>query len=155
MLAAVALLAGACAPAQGAARAATTPPTAVRSPTTAIAAAPVPTATRPAPTPLPALTATPRPAVTATRSTATGGPVVDAGDDYFDLALLEVPVGTTVTWRTSGTKPHDVVARNGAFDSRPMTTGQTFSFRFTTPGRYPYVCSIHEGQGMFGEVVVK
>ena len=129
--------------------------TAIPSPTLAPTIAPTPTAVRAAPTPTLAIPIpTARPAAAPTQATA-AAPTVDSGDDYFNPALLEVPVGTTVTWRISGAKPHDAIARDGSFSSPVLTAGQAFTFTFRSPGRYPYYCSLHEGQGMFGEVVVK
>jgi len=73
------------------------------------------------------------------------------GDHFFDPQVLVVKVGTTVTWRnSSGT--HDVTARDGSFRSQPL--GDSFSYTFTRPGRYPYFCSNHAGE-MQGEVVVE
>jgi plastocyanin len=76
------------------------------------------------------------------------------GDDFFDPAQLTVKVGTTVTWKVVGQHIHDLAARDGSFEEPTMNTGQTFSYTFTRPGRYPYVCKQHEGDGMIGEVTV-
>ncbi|MBI3629764.1 MAG: hypothetical protein HY217_09350 [Candidatus Rokubacteria bacterium] len=41
------------------------------------------------------------------------------------------------------------------FDSSTLAPGQTFTHAFTVPGTYRYVCVMHEGSAMTGEVVVK
>ena len=70
----------------------------------------------------------------------------------FTPAELTVPVGATVTWTNRHGARHDVVAADGAFTSPLFGQGETFSFTFTAPGEYPYVCSIHPG--MEGKILV-
>ena len=72
----------------------------------------------------------------------------------FDPAQLTVKVGTTVTWKVVGQSTHDLAARDGSFVNNTMSFGQTFSFTFAKAGRYAYVCTQHEGDGMTGEVTV-
>jgi len=73
----------------------------------------------------------------------------------FTPATLTVKVGTTVTWHfDQPSAPHDVVSLSTPplFDSgTPRGTG-TYSFTFTSPGTYPYVCTVHPY--MRGTVVV-
>ena len=113
----------------------------------------------PAPAPLVSPTAppppTPRPAATvAPTATSASGSTIEAGEQYFYPPKLSVPVGTRVLWRdVQGT--HDVVAYNGAFASAVMFEGGTYSFTFTQPGKYLYVCTLHEGAGMWAEVDVE
>jgi plastocyanin len=88
----------------------------------------------------------------------------------FFPAKIVVKVGQKVTWKDSTEAIHNVVddaakAANredvhvpaGAkpFDSGWMQPGQAFSHVFTTPGVYRYACTLHEGYGMQGTVVVK
>ena len=51
----------------------------------------------------------------------------------------------------------DVHLPGGAqtFDSGLLQPGQTFAHRFTVPGVYRYVCTLHESNGMKGVVIVK
>lgn len=70
----------------------------------------------------------------------------------FTPPVLTVPVGATVTWENRHAARHDVVAAGGAFASPLFGQGETFSFTFTAPGEYPYVCTIHPG--MEGTIVV-
>ena len=80
---------------------------------------------------------------------------VSLAEHFFDPALLTVKVGTTVTWRNMGQQVHDVNARDASFHSPLLGPGGTFSYTFTKPGRYPYFCVPHEGDGMVGEVDVE
>jgi plastocyanin len=73
----------------------------------------------------------------------------------FSPATLTVTAGTTVTWRfDEPSAPHNVVSLTTPvlFNSgTPKGTG-TYSFTFTTPGTYPYVCQVHPS--MKGTIVV-
>ncbi len=67
----------------------------------------------------------------------------------FDQDRLTVEAGTTVTWVFDDSIPHNVVG--DGFASEVMQTG-TFTYTFTDPGTYPYVCTLHPN--MKGTVVV-
>ncbi|WP_029214930.1 plastocyanin/azurin family copper-binding protein [Kallotenue papyrolyticum] len=56
---------------------------------------------------------------------------------------LLVGIDTTVTWINQTIPPHTVTFENLAVDSGVITSGQSFSYTFTTPGEYRYTCSIH------------
>lgn len=65
-------------------------------------------------------------------------------DNYtFKPATLTIAAGTTVTWKNLDDDPHTATATNGAFDSKGLAQGDTFSFRFTKPGTYTYHCTVH------------
>jgi plastocyanin len=89
---------------------------------------------------------------------ATGSPAAVAGDQVtidnfaFAPATLTVKVGSTVTWTNRDEEPHTVAASDGSFHSPGMGTGATWSYTFSTPGKFDYVCSIHPM--MHGTVVV-
>ena len=70
----------------------------------------------------------------------------------FDPATLTVPVGSTVTWTNKDEEPHTIAAKDGSFHSPTLDTKGTYSFTFTNPGTYDYICSIHPF--MTGTVVV-
>lgn len=70
-------------------------------------------------------------------------------DDEFAPAAIEVPAGTTVTWRWEGNAEHNVV--DDGFDSPTQDDG-TFVHTFSEPGRYSYRCTHHFF--MRGEIVV-
>jgi len=74
----------------------------------------------------------------------------------FAPADITVPVGSTVVWRNLSDLQHDAVADNGTFKSPLLNKGEVFEFKFTTPGEFPYVCTVsgHEDAGMKGVVKV-
>ncbi len=88
----------------------------------------------------------------------------------FDPPKLVIRRGQTVEWQNQSNQLHNIVddaakATNKAdvgmpagatpFDSGLLKPGQNYSHRFTTRGTYRYVCTLHEVQGMKGEIVVK
>lgn len=82
----------------------------------------------------------------------TGAPVVPAAGDTvaiknfaFGPATLAVKMGTTVTWTNQDADPHTVTSQGsgGPLKSAALTTGQSYSYTFTTPGTYAYLCTIH------------
>jgi plastocyanin len=81
----------------------------------------------------------------------TGVTEVSAKDNRFSPAAIEVPAGTTVTWRfEDGPVPHDVKG-DGWGSGEPQRSG-TFAHAFDQPGTYSYRCTLHSG--MDGRVVV-
>ena len=82
-------------------------------------------------------------------------PAVKVSIDNFDFSpmTLSVPVGGTVSWTNNDDIPHTVRAVDGSFHSKPLDTGDSFSFTFAKPGVYSYFCSIHPK--MLGKIVVK
>jgi plastocyanin len=69
--------------------------------------------------------------------------VVQIADSAFSPATLTISVGDTVTWRNADDRPHTVTSNDGAFDSGNLDEGQGFSFTFTEPGTYTYLCEYH------------
>jgi plastocyanin len=63
----------------------------------------------------------------------------------FSPASLTVRVGDTVTWTNTDQAPHDVTTTSAPvpIHSPTLKTGMTWSYTFTTPGTYAYICSIH------------
>lgn len=78
-----------------------------------------------------------------------GVTVVTLRDSAFSPAAIEVPAGTTVTWRWDDAEAHNVVG--DGFESSVQLDGE-FAHAFTEPGTYPYQCTLHFL--MRGEVVV-
>ncbi|MEO7195387.1 MAG: cupredoxin family copper-binding protein [Pseudonocardiaceae bacterium] len=70
----------------------------------------------------------------------------------FSPATVTMKAGTTVTWTNHDQDAHTVSAMSGAFHSATLNTGQSYSYTFTTPGRFDYLCTIHPF--MLGTVVV-
>lgn len=97
----------------------------------------------------PATTAMPGMTMTAPATGATSAPV--AGDTVaiknfaFAPGKLVVKVGTTVTWTNQDTDAHTVTSTGsgGPLKSAALGTGGTFSYTFTKPGTYDYLCTIH------------
>lgn len=88
----------------------------------------------------------------------------DVGENAVNMFIYEfmpmeftVPAGTTVTWINNDESEHTVTAGDGSFDSGNIMTanvqpGASFSFTFTEPGTYEYVCTIHPR--MTGTIIV-
>jgi plastocyanin len=75
-------------------------------------------------------------------------------DQYAFLPQrITVKPGTTVTWTNDDDAPHTIASSAKVFKSRPLDTGDKFSFTFTTPGTYAYFCSVHPQ--MTGTVTVE
>lgn len=79
--------------------------------------------------------------------------VVHIGNFTFNQPVLAVHPGTTVTWVNDDDIPHTVVAKDMAFKSKVLDTGDRFSFTFAKAGQFDYFCSIHPH--MTGKVIVK
>jgi plastocyanin len=88
----------------------------------------------------------------------------------FAPAQVTIKAGDTVKWENVGNsvhhttddpaaaiKPGDVANPAGAkpFDSGFLPPGSSYTYTFTVPGTYKYVCAAHETSGMSGEVVVR
>jgi plastocyanin len=78
-------------------------------------------------------------------------------DSSYRLKVINIAVGTTVTWIYNGGLPHTVTADGGSFNSGTMGEGDTFTFTFEEVGTFPYFCRFHGapgGTGMSGIVNV-
>ncbi|MDQ3694653.1 MAG: hypothetical protein M3464_13655 [Chloroflexota bacterium] len=84
-----------------------------------------------------------------TATTVSGVTEVAIHGNYFDSASIEVPAGTTVTWRWEGDANHNVV---GDGVGSPIQDAGEFSHTFDEPGSYPYESTLHDG--MTGEIIV-
>jgi plastocyanin len=88
----------------------------------------------------------------------------------YEPAVVTIKVGETVEWKNVGNSVHHAssdpsTAVNPAevsnppgvkpFDSGFLQPGQSFTYTFTVPGTYKYICAPHETSGMLGEVVVR
>jgi len=90
-----------------------------------------------------------------------GGPLAAAPDAdrividqfIFQPTTLTIKAGSTVTWQNEDEEPHTVVSASGLFRSAALDTHEQFSFTFSKPGTYPFVCSIHPQ--MIGTIVVQ
>lgn len=73
------------------------------------------------------------------------GNAVSIQNFAFSPASLTVKVGTTVTWTNQDSDAHTVTSQGsgGPLNSAPLNTGKSYSYTFTKPGVYSYLCTIH------------
>jgi plastocyanin len=96
--------------------------------------------------------------------------VVQMDGEEYEPAKVTITAGQTVKWKNNTGDPHTVTVvpdkallpadvalppKAQPFDSGTIPAGMTFAHTFTVPGTYRYYCTLHEGNGMVGEVVVK
>jgi plastocyanin len=109
--------------------------------TTATTTPPPATTSTPA---MPAMSAMSMPATTSTTASAPVATNAVAIKGFaFSPANITVKVGTTVTWTNQDQDAHTVTATGGAFGSQALNTGAHYTFTFTKPGSYDYLCTIH------------
>jgi plastocyanin len=65
---------------------------------------------------------------------------------------LTIRVGQTVTWINNDETEHTATSDTSVFDSGFLAPGQSFTFRFTSTGTFPYFCQIHPD--MVGRIIV-
>jgi plastocyanin len=86
----------------------------------------------------------------------TGGSTADVAISglKYRPATLMFPAGVTTTWTNTDSVSHTVTDSSASptFDSLNIAPGDTYVFTFTTPGTFPYHCSIHPG--MTGTITV-
>jgi len=63
--------------------------------------------------------------------------------EKFGPATVTIRAGTTVTWVNNDGDLHTVTSSQGLFASPGLDPGDTFAYRFTAPGTYPYFCAVH------------
>ena len=73
-------------------------------------------------------------------------------DFGYNPSSITVQAGASVTFTNTGVAPHTVTARDGTFDSSILNSGQTWTGTFSTPGTYPFFCTLHPD--MVGTLVV-
>jgi plastocyanin len=63
----------------------------------------------------------------------------------FAPASITVTAGDTVIWTNTDQAPHDVTTTSApvAVHSSMLSKGQSWSYTFSTPGSYAYICSVH------------
>ncbi len=90
----------------------------------------------------------------ATTAAAEGGNAVTIQNFSFNPSSDTVKVGSKVTWTNQDSFNHTVKTLKGPAkpDSSPIHPGKSFSYVFTKPGTYQYICGIHNN--MHGTVVV-
>lgn len=71
--------------------------------------------------------------------------VVISSMSFFPRAL-SIKAGTTVKWINKDVTAHTVTANDTSFDSGHLPVGASFSYTFTTPGTFAYICAMHPEQ---------
>jgi plastocyanin len=76
--------------------------------------------------------------------------------DYlkFVPASVNVKVGDIVDFTNGGIIPHNVTFPYAGIGSPTMKRGNSFLVKFTSPGTYAYVCTLHFS-GMLGTITVR
>ena len=97
--------------------------------------------------------ATPSPTQAEVATAAATAPQVTVEQATFGPATLTIHVGATVTWVNHDSDLHTVTSTQGLFASPGLDSGDTFAYRFTTPGTYPYFCAVHPH--MKGTIIVQ
>jgi amicyanin len=78
---------------------------------------------------------------------------VEIADFAFSPQTLTIQVGDTVTWTNLDQVEHTATSTTGAFDSGLFGQNQSYSFTFTEPGTYDYLCTPHPS--MTGRIIVQ
>jgi plastocyanin len=81
------------------------------------------------------------------------GDAVAMQGNHFVPSEHTVAVGGSLTWVNFDREDHNVIAHDLAFESPLIPPGGAWTFTFTQPGRYPYLCDLHPG--MEGVVIVQ
>ncbi|HEU5048229.1 MAG TPA: cupredoxin family copper-binding protein [Rickettsiales bacterium] len=79
--------------------------------------------------------------------------VIEIKNHQFTPAAITVTAGTTVIWINKDDDPHTVLAKGGVFHSAALDTNDKYSYTFTKPGTYKYLCTMHPV--MTGSIIVK
>jgi len=61
----------------------------------------------------------------------------------FRPATLKIVAGQTVRFVNRDGEAHTVTATDRSFDSGGLDSGDSWTHRFTRPGRYAYICALH------------
>jgi plastocyanin len=64
----------------------------------------------------------------------------------FVPARITVRVGQTVRWTNHDKVAHTVASAKLKLASEGIAGGQSYEYRATRPGTFPYYCTIHAGQ---------
>ena len=71
----------------------------------------------------------------------------------FDPQVIEVEIGSEVTWTNEDDFPHNVHFLTGSDETHDLPIGESAGVTFDEAGDYYYECSIHPQQ-MRGKVIV-
>ncbi|MGW1623714.1 cupredoxin domain-containing protein [Streptomyces sp. NPDC002172] len=99
----------------------------------------------PGASPMPGMSMPASHSTTGTQAAPVTGDAVAIQNFAFSPATLKVKAGTTVTWTNQDTDAHTVTSNGsgGPLRSAALATHGTYSYTFTEPGTYAYLCTIH------------
>jgi plastocyanin len=99
----------------------------------------------PGTSPMPSMSMPMSPPSTGAAAAPVAGDAVAIKNFAFAPATLKVKVGTTVSWTNQDTDAHTVTSTGsgGPLHSAALNTHATYSYTFTKPGTYSYLCTIH------------
>jgi plastocyanin len=61
----------------------------------------------------------------------------------FQPMTLTVKAGDTIVWVNKDPFPHTVTSEAGGFDSRTIAADESWSYKASKKGEFPYICSFH------------
>ena len=99
---------------------------------------PVPTATSiptstPTSVPTPIPTSVPKPTLVK----------ISISNFQFEKKILDIMVGSTVSWMNNDSYSHTITSSNGIFSSGFLSFQQKYEFTFNSTGTYKYKCDLH------------
>ncbi|RZN33951.1 MAG: hypothetical protein EFT35_09995 [Methanophagales archaeon ANME-1-THS] len=78
---------------------------------------------------------------------------IGINNNAYEPGVRTVPLGTTVEWTNQEGLVHTVTSDTGLWDSGNLSKGQSFSYKFTELGTYPYHDALHPS--VTGVVIVQ
>ncbi len=78
--------------------------------------------------------------------------------DGSTSGIVEIVIGDTIVWKNADTAFHDITSGSetegpdGIFYSKPLSHAESFTYKFSEIGHYPYYCTIHPW--MEGTIIV-
>jgi len=87
-----------------------------------------------------------------TTGSASGSGEVRIIDFRFEPTVLNVTLGTTVSWTNEDSAAHTATGEDDAFETGRLGKGESAEITFDTPGTYEYICAFHPN--MDGRIVV-
>jgi plastocyanin len=85
---------------------------------------------------------------------ATANVLVGSGGLVFTPATTNIAVNDRVIWNWAGNNHSTTSDTNGLWDSLVNNSPHSFTNTFTSPGTFPYHCTIHVNFGMKGTIIV-
>ncbi|MDE3074519.1 MAG: cupredoxin domain-containing protein [Chloroflexota bacterium] len=64
-------------------------------------------------------------------------------DFSFGPPVINVKVGTKITWTNNGPTDHTTTSSAGGWDSKVLKKGSSFTWTATKAGSFSYLCTLH------------